>query len=367
MTRSGGSASGAAVQYRTGSGGTAVSGVDYVPITALQLLAFDMNQTSRTFQVQTFGNTVVDAARTVQLLLSNPAGGATMGTPSAAMLTLTNDDSGGGFRFSASSYTVPETAGLATISVSRAGGVASAVTVQLVAVDGTAKLGADYGPPSVTSLTFAANETAQTVTVPILVNPIAAGARALTLKLLNPGGGGSLASPSTATLNITKVGIRFSASAYAVTEGPGSATITVNRAGTASGVTVQIQTQDDPAVAPADYTAILPPQTLTFSSGQTSKTVTVAIANNPAIATNRQLRLLLSNANGESLGTPAQAMLTILDKQTPDLQLSALPRHHRTDRQDDRRAPHSPQRVRGDGRRLHAALPALCGRRPRSG
>ena len=137
-------------------------------------------------------------------------------------------------RFSASSYTVPETAGLATISVSRAGGVASAVTVQLVAVDGTAKLGTDYGPPSVTSLTFAANETAQTVTVPILVNPIAASARALTLRLLNPGGGGSLASPSTATLNITKVGIRFSASAYAVTEGPGSATITVNRAGTAS-------------------------------------------------------------------------------------------------------------------------------------
>ena len=63
VTRSGGSASGASVQYRTGSGGTAVPGVDYVPITALQLLAFDMNQTSRTFQVQTFGNTVVDAAQ----------------------------------------------------------------------------------------------------------------------------------------------------------------------------------------------------------------------------------------------------------------------------------------------------------------
>src|SRR5262249_35441875 len=159
---------------------------------------------------------------------------------------------------------------------------------------------------------------------PILVNASAVSTRSFTLKLQNPGTGGALASPSTATLNITKVGVRFSQAAYAVNEGPGSATITVNRTGTTKGVTVQVQTLDDSAVAPADYTAINPPQTLTFASGQTSSTFTVAIANNAGTSVNRSLRIRLLNASGEPLGTPNVATLMILDKGLADLQLTTF-------------------------------------------
>ena len=323
VTRSGGSASGASVKYRTGSAGTAVAGLDYAPISSPQTLVFGPNQTSQTFPIETLGNTFVDAAKTVQVLLSDPAGGATLGLPSTAMLTLTNDDTGGGLRFGASTYAVAENAGPATLTVSRSGGVASSVTVQLVAIDGTAKLGTDYGPPSATSLTFAANETSRTFTVPILANPAAASPRTLTLNLVNPGGGGTLASPASATLTITKVGIRFSQSAYEVDEGPGTLTITILRA-LQTPATVRYSTQDDSAVAAdGDYQAI-PSTLLSFAAGQTSKTVTVSIGNNPATKLNRRLQLHLTDPTDEALGVPATATVLIRDRQQPQLELAAL-------------------------------------------
>ena len=223
VKRSGGSAGGASIQYRTGMAGTAVPAVDYLPIISPRTLTFGPNETSKTFHVDILGNTVVDANRTVQLLLSDPVGGAKIGTPSAATLTLTNDDQGGGLRFSASSYSVVENAGPATVTVTRSSGAASGVSVQVMAVDGTAKAGVDYGAPTPTSLSFEAGETSKTVDVPLIQNPLAAAGRSLTLKLQSPGGGATLSSPSSASLNITKVGFRFSATSYTVSEGSGLA------------------------------------------------------------------------------------------------------------------------------------------------
>jgi Calx-beta domain-containing protein/CARDB protein len=323
VTRSGGKAR-VSVKFRTGAAGTAVPGTDYDPINPPGILEFLPNETTKTFTLRVKANSVVNSSKTVQLLLSDPVGGATLGTPASANLTITNDDTGGGIRFGASSYSVAENAGIAHVTVTRSGGAASGVTVEVKAVDGTAKATLDYGAPSPSVLAFAAGETSKTVDVPIIANALAVTDRSLRLKLQSPGGGGTLSSPSTATLNITKVGIRFSQTAYTVNEGPGSATITVSRAGSAGNVTVQVQTLNDSAVAPADYTAISPAQTLTFSSGQRSKTFTVAIPNNSAKSVNRSLRLRLLNAVGEPLGIPNVATLTILDKGLAELQLTAF-------------------------------------------
>ena len=321
VIRSGGSAGGASVKFRTGTG-TAVAPNDFTAISSPQTLPFGVGETSKTFTVHVTGNAVAtDSSKTVQLLLSDAGGGALLGSPNVATLTLTNDDQGGGLKFSGSSYSVAESAGHATVTVTRSGGAAS-VSVQVGAVDGSAKVGVDYGAPTPSALSFAEGETSKTIDVPLIANPLASASRSLTLKLLAPGGGATLSSPSTTTLNITKVGIRFSQTAYTVNEGPGSATITVNRAGSASGVTVQVQTQDDSATAPADYTPIS--QALTFSSGQTSKTFTVPILNNADKSENRSLRLRLFNATGEPLGKPDQTTLTILEKDKAELQLTAF-------------------------------------------
>ncbi len=98
------------------------------------------NETTKTFTLRVKANSVVNSSKTVQLLLSDPAGGAALGTPASATLTITNDDTGGGIRFGASSYSVAENVGTAHVTVTRSGGAASGVTVEVKAVDGTAKV-----------------------------------------------------------------------------------------------------------------------------------------------------------------------------------------------------------------------------------
>jgi Calx-beta domain len=71
------------VQYAT-SDGTARAGVDYVA--ASGALTFAPGVTQRTFTVKLIANRVGN--RTVNLTLSNPGGGALLGTPTSAVLTI---------------------------------------------------------------------------------------------------------------------------------------------------------------------------------------------------------------------------------------------------------------------------------------
>src|SRR5262249_7569306 len=71
---------------------------------------------------------------------------------------------------------------------------------------------------------------------------------------------------------------QFSLAGYSVNENAGTATITVIRSGGSVGmVTVQLTTQNDSASAGQDYTDAS--QTVTFSDGQTSQTVTIPVTN----------------------------------------------------------------------------------------
>jgi hypothetical protein len=95
-------------------------------------------------------------------------------------------------------------------------------------------------------------------------------------------------------------------------EGAGSATITVVRAGNATGTqTVAYTTGDGTAVA-ADYTAAF--GTLTFGPGETSKTFSVPLTDDAAVEPSETIALSLSApTGGAALGGPATGTLTILD------------------------------------------------------
>ncbi len=93
-TRTGGSSGAVSVSYATGNG-TATAGSDYTA--ASGLLTWDEGETGpKNFTISIIGDTTTEADETVNLTLSNPTGGATLGTPATAVLTITNDDASSG-------------------------------------------------------------------------------------------------------------------------------------------------------------------------------------------------------------------------------------------------------------------------------
>ncbi|MBS1797089.1 MAG: carboxypeptidase regulatory-like domain-containing protein [Acidobacteria bacterium] len=91
VTRTNGTAGTVSVDYAT-QGGTATPVTDYQP--ASGTLVFGDGETTKTFPVILADDTVPEPAKTVNLVLSNPIGGAILGAPSVAVLNIFDNDSG---------------------------------------------------------------------------------------------------------------------------------------------------------------------------------------------------------------------------------------------------------------------------------
>jgi len=185
------------VNYAT-SDGTAVAGTDYVGTNGT--LTFGAGETTKTFTIGITNDTIVNGNRTVTLSLSAPGGGARLGTPATAMLTITDDDVAGSVAFASPTYSVLRNAGTATLTVMRIGGAASGVSVDYaVESGGTAVAGVDYTLTPGT-LPFDAGETTKTITVNVLGT--ASSGKTVLIHLTNPVGGPAIGAPSVATLTI---------------------------------------------------------------------------------------------------------------------------------------------------------------------
>jgi hypothetical protein len=117
--------------------------------------------------------------------------------------------------------------------------------------------------------------------------------------------------------NTPVTSIQFSAPAFSVGEGDGSATITVTRTGeTNSPVSINYSTSDaGVATQKSDYT--MATGTLNFAPGETSKTFQVLITDNAYVQGVHTLFLQLAGPTGGAiLGTPTFVPLAIIDNDT---------------------------------------------------
>src|SRR5262249_27749581 len=162
-------------------------------------------------------------------------------------------------------------AGLASITVRRTGDAATAVTVDYVTSDGTARAGLDYVFTNGT-LSFGPGETLKAIYVAIINDDLVEPAETINLTLRNPTGGAPLGGQSTAVLTIldNDTGFEFASAIFRANENGTNAIISVNRTGIATNVvTVDYATSDGTANAGVDYTNRT--GTLTFAAGETNK------------------------------------------------------------------------------------------------
>ncbi len=90
ITRTGGSAGAVGAHFAT-SNGTATAGSDYTAVTQTVIFA-DGDATNKTVAIPVLDDMLVEANETVNLTLSSPTGGATLGNPATAVLTIIDND-----------------------------------------------------------------------------------------------------------------------------------------------------------------------------------------------------------------------------------------------------------------------------------
>ncbi len=202
VTRMGGSDGVVSVDFATMDG--TADGSDYTA-TSGTLSWPDGDSTAQSFTVMITDDATDEPDETINLSLSNPTGGASLGSPDMAVLTITDNDDppmNGSLQFDMAAVSVGEGAGMATISVTRQGGSTGAVSVDYATSDGTATAGSDYTATSGTLSWPDGDSTAQSFTVMIIDDATDEPDETVNLSLSNPTGGASLGNPATAELTI---------------------------------------------------------------------------------------------------------------------------------------------------------------------
>ncbi len=311
VTRSMGSAGGVSVSYAT-SDGSATAGSDYTATSGI--LNFGAGEPSKSFTVPILDDAEGEGKETLDIILSAPSGGAVLGPRKKSPLTIVDDDSvsGGTLQLNLAAYKTSEAAGTQTVSVTRSGGAASAVSVDYATTDGSATAGSDYTSTSGT-LNFGVNERMKSFVIPILDDASAEGTESLGITLSNPTGG-ALLGRSTAPVSIvdSEAALQFSMANFSAGE-KGAATILVTRTGSSqSTVGVSYAATGGTAAAGSDFTAVS--GTLTFGPGLVSRSFTVPIASDTLDESNETVNLALSSPTGGIVvGAQGTAVLSITD------------------------------------------------------
>ena len=323
VTRSGGTSGAIATTIVLGGSATPGAGNDYTT-SNLSLTWADGDSSDRTVTITVNDDAVPEGDETVTLSLGAPSGGATLGVPATATLTiLANDAAAGSLQFTPNppDQSVMENVGSVVFTVTRTGGTAGAIGTT-VALGGTATLGAgnDYTISNL-SLTWADGDASdRTVTITINDDAIAEGDETVTLTLGAPSGGAVLGSPSLATLTISTndagAGIfQFASNPpdQTVVESVGTTSFTISRAAGSSGAVSTTIALAGSAILGSDYTTSN--LVLDWADGDASdRTVTLTVIDDSAIEGNESVVLGLGAPGGGAvLGTPATATLTILD------------------------------------------------------
>jgi hypothetical protein len=324
VSRMGGLSGPASVNYAT-SDGTATAGSDYTATSGT--LNFADGEVTKTFTIAMQDDDVFEGNETINVTLSNPTGGPTLGTPATAVVTI-NDGESTPFVSLSASPVIEGDAGTTpiTFNVTLSNRTTRTVTMNYSTADVSATSGPDYAATSGT-LTFNPLDKTKTITVLVNGDLVEEGNESFALNLSNIVNASNTSTQTTAVISDDdSPGFRFTANSYSVNEADGRATLTVTRKGdTSSAGSVNYQTLDLSNAIRCDDTTTLPGRafarcdyatsvdTLTFAPGVTQNTFTIPIINDAHVEGPESLQVVLNTAVGGLLQAPSNVFVNIVD------------------------------------------------------
>ncbi|HEY2992777.1 MAG TPA: Calx-beta domain-containing protein, partial [Methylomirabilota bacterium] len=316
VKRSGGNAANVSVLFTT-SNGTATAGDDYGNVSTT--VVFGLNETTRSVVIPIFQDTLAEGAETFNVTLSNVQGGATLGNPSSATVTIVDDESA--IQFASSLFSAKEgTSG--KIDVIRSGALVTTSVVSYNISSLTAVPGVDFKGPLAGTLTFAPNVTKQSFMIPTVNNTKVDGNRSVLLTLGSPTGGAQLGTNATATFTIVdddQPGVfRLGNATYTVKEGDAVMVDIMRLPAPGNGgplggnISISYLTSPGNASAGSDYTPVS--GTVVFGPNDTKKTVVVPTLQDMLVEPTENFFFTIgAPTGGATLGSPSTATILIQD------------------------------------------------------
>ncbi len=220
--------------------------------------------------------------------------------------------------FSVNDVSVKE-GGALVFTVTKTGTASGTLTVDYGTSDGSATSNADYTPASGT-LTFLTTDTSKPVSVQTIDDTIVENPETLLLNLSNASAGSAISDgQGIGTINDNDtdcVGVTYTiASNGAVIEGANSVFTVTKSGSTSNSCSISYATASGTALSGSDFTATS--GTLTFTSAQTTQTVSVPTIDDSIAENPETFGMSLSNPDKSgALGSPSVATATINDNDT---------------------------------------------------
>ena len=300
------------VRYAT-ENGTAEAGADFTGTDGV--LTFAAGETSRTVDVPVIDDNAAEPGESFSLRLSAPANAVL--DDALGVGRITDDDDLP--MLSVLGATAAESDGTVDFDLTLSAASGREVSVQIRTDDGTAVQGRDYGAV-VGEVRFAAGETHRVVGVPVTDDTVdEADLETFTLTLSSPENATLATATATGSIRDDDVAPVVSAEDTTAAETDGEMVFSVVLTSrTENTVTVDYETADVSAAAGSDYRPAS--GTLTFTAGETAKSVAVTLLQDALEEGDEVLTLSLDDAQGARLGASGDG--TIRDGGAPELRIA---------------------------------------------
>ena len=308
---------------KTNQGGATSADYSGVPVT----VTFDAGETSQPITFAATQDTEDDDGESVLLAFGALPTGVTAGATAETTVSITDDDDPGvTVTFGASTYTAAE-GSTATVTVNLSADPERTVAIPLTKTNQGGATSADYsGVPA--TVTFNSGDTSKTFDFTATADAVDDDGESVRLGFgTSLPAGVSAGSPSETTVSITDdddpaVTVSFGAATYTAAEG-GTATVTVTlSADPERTVAIPVTKTNQGGATSADYSGV--PATVTFNSGQTSKTITFTATQDTEDDDGESVELGFGTSlpAGVSAGSPSETTVSITDDDDPAVTVS---------------------------------------------